>query len=95
MLFTYPYGVSRNLLRCPAMLERARNRRLLNNAPCAAFNVVGQSGGFFTAGRALLRPGDTFDGPAVVEQYDATTYVAPPWSARVDGFGNLVLEHAR
>ena len=33
MLFTYPYGVSRNLLRCPAMLERARNRRLLNNAP--------------------------------------------------------------
>jgi N-methylhydantoinase A len=46
-------------------------------------------------GRALLRPGDAFDGPAVVEQYDATTYVAPAWSARVDGFGNLVLEHAR
>jgi N-methylhydantoinase A len=45
--------------------------------------------------RALLRPGDAFDGPAVVEQYDATTYVAPAWSARVDGFGNLVLEHAR
>jgi N-methylhydantoinase A len=45
--------------------------------------------------RALLRAGDAFDGPAVVEQYDATTYVAPAWSARVDGFGNLVLEHAR
>jgi len=45
--------------------------------------------------RALLRPGDAFDGPAVVEQYDATTYVAPAWSARADGFGNLVLEHAR
>ena len=45
--------------------------------------------------RALLRPGDAFDGPAVVEQYDATTYIAPAWSARVDGFGNLVLEHAR
>jgi N-methylhydantoinase A len=45
--------------------------------------------------RALLRPGDAFGGPAVVEQYDATTYVAPAWSARVDGFGNLVLEHAR
>ena len=45
--------------------------------------------------RALLRPGDAFDGPAVVEQYDATTYVAPAWSARVDGFGNLALEHAR
>jgi N-methylhydantoinase A len=45
--------------------------------------------------RALLRPGDAFDGPAVVEQYDATTYVAPAWNARVDGFGNLVLEHTR
>jgi N-methylhydantoinase A len=45
--------------------------------------------------RARLRPGDAFDGPAVVEQYDATTYVAPAWSASVDGFGNLVLEHAR
>ncbi len=46
-------------------------------------------------GRAHLRPGDVFDGPAVVEQYDATTYVAPGWAARVDGFGNLVMEHRR
>lgn len=43
--------------------------------------------------RAVLRPGDAFDGPAVVEQYDATTYLAPGWSARVDAFGNLVMEH--
>ncbi|HTW84005.1 MAG TPA: hydantoinase/oxoprolinase family protein [Candidatus Sulfotelmatobacter sp.] len=42
--------------------------------------------------RAHLRPGDAFVGPAVVEQYDATTYVAPAWRARVDGYGNLVLE---
>jgi N-methylhydantoinase A len=46
-------------------------------------------------GRAHLRPGDAFEGPAVVEQYDATTYVAPGWNARVDGYGNLVTEHAR
>jgi N-methylhydantoinase A len=44
--------------------------------------------------RAALAPGDAFAGPAVVEQYDATTYVAPGWHARVDGFGNLVLERA-
>jgi N-methylhydantoinase A len=43
-------------------------------------------------GREALRPGDAFDGPAVVEQYDATTYVAPGWRAHTDGFGNLVLE---
>jgi N-methylhydantoinase A len=42
--------------------------------------------------RPGLRPGDAFAGPAVIEQYDATTYVAPAWRARVDGFGNLVLE---
>ncbi|HEV3086230.1 MAG TPA: hydantoinase/oxoprolinase family protein [Candidatus Elarobacter sp.] len=45
--------------------------------------------------RTLLRPGDAFDGPAVIEQYDATTYVAPRWSARVDPFGNLVVEQPR
>ncbi|HEY0395289.1 MAG TPA: hydantoinase/oxoprolinase family protein [Candidatus Elarobacter sp.] len=43
--------------------------------------------------RALLRPGDAFESPAVVEQYDATTYVAPGWAARVDPFNNLLLEH--
>jgi N-methylhydantoinase A len=56
-------------------------------------------GARFTAtpvyGRAHLRPGDAFAGPAVVEQYDATTYLAPGWDARVDGFGNLVMEHQR
>jgi N-methylhydantoinase A len=41
--------------------------------------------------REELRPGDAFAGPAVVEQYDATAYVAPGWNASVDGFGNLVL----
>ena len=45
-------------------------------------------------GRAALRPGDAFEGPAVVEQYDATTFVAPHWSARVDAYGNLVLERS-
>jgi N-methylhydantoinase A len=42
--------------------------------------------------RESLRPGDAFDGPAVVEQYDATTYVAPGWRAAVDGFGNVRME---
>ncbi|MDQ2908896.1 MAG: hydantoinase/oxoprolinase family protein, partial [Candidatus Eremiobacteraeota bacterium] len=42
--------------------------------------------------RAALGVGDAFDGPAVIEQYDATTYVGRTWHADVDGFGNLVLE---
>lgn len=42
--------------------------------------------------RTALEPGNAFDGPAIVEQYDATTYVAAGWSARVDALENLVLE---
>jgi N-methylhydantoinase A len=43
--------------------------------------------------REKIPPGGTFDGPAIVEQYDTTTYVAPGWRATVDAFGNLVLEN--
>ena len=41
-----------------------------------------------------LGPGSTVAGPAIVEQYDATTYIAPDWRARVDAAGNLVLSDA-
>jgi N-methylhydantoinase A len=42
--------------------------------------------------RDSLHPGATLNGPAIVEQFDATTAVPAGWSARVDGFGNLVIE---
>ncbi len=32
-------------------------------------------------------------GPAVVLQMDATTVIPPGWTARVDGYGNLVISH--
>ena len=35
--------------------------------------------------RAALAPAAQIDGPAVVEAYDSTTYVAPSWSLAVDG----------
>jgi N-methylhydantoinase A len=41
--------------------------------------------------RELLQCGNRLAGPAVIEQYDATTVVYPAWDAEVDGFGNLVL----
>lgn len=37
----------------------------------------------------------TVDGPAIVEQYDATTVVYPGWRAETDGVGNLVLGRAK
>jgi N-methylhydantoinase A len=43
--------------------------------------------------RAGLRPGDRIEGPAIVEEPQATLVVPPGWGAKVDPRGNLVLEH--
>jgi N-methylhydantoinase A len=42
--------------------------------------------------RERLRPGAVFAGPALVLQMDSTAFIPPDWSARVDGYRNLVLE---
>ena len=41
--------------------------------------------------RPALGSGATLNGPAVVEQYDATTLVPPSWGAGVDEHGSLIL----
>ena len=41
--------------------------------------------------RARLAPSDTLSGPAVIEEYGATTVVYPGQRVEVDGFGNLIL----
>ena len=43
-------------------------------------------------GRDMLKPGNAFTGPAIVEQMDATTVVLPGMHARVDPYLNLILE---
>lgn len=52
------------------------------------------NGGLPAYDRATLLPGTRFAGPALVYQLDSTTFVAPSWFARVDGYYNLVLEQA-
>ncbi len=42
--------------------------------------------------RDLLRPGDTFAGPAIVSEYSSATILPPGDVLRVDGLGNLVIE---
>jgi N-methylhydantoinase A len=44
--------------------------------------------------RARLRVGAIVAGPAIIEQLDATTVIAPGWSGQIDGRGNLVLARA-
>jgi N-methylhydantoinase A len=41
--------------------------------------------------RDRLEIGATITGPAIIEQFDATTVIPPGWSGRVDGFRNLIL----
>ena len=44
--------------------------------------------------RDRLAVGGEISGPAIVEQFDATTVIPPAWRARVDGYRNLILERA-
>lgn len=41
--------------------------------------------------REKLEPGNIVEGPAVIEQYDATTVLYPDWTGYVDEFGNIVM----
>jgi N-methylhydantoinase A len=42
--------------------------------------------------RERLSPGNRFDGPGLVFQYDSTVVITPGWQARVDQFANLWME---
>jgi 5-oxoprolinase (ATP-hydrolysing) len=41
--------------------------------------------------RAALSPGERLDGPALIPETNATTWLAPGWRAQADALGNLVL----
>ena len=56
------------------------------------FRIPGRPTETVLVDRAALAPGVRFAGPAIVEQFDATTVVPAGWTARVDGHRNLVLE---
>ena len=45
--------------------------------------------------RALLRAGETIDGPAIVEEAGSTTVLPPSWRAQVDAIGNLHLRREK
>lgn len=45
--------------------------------------------------RDSLDIGGVIAGPAIVEQFDATTVIPPGWAGRVDGLRNLMLEKSR
>ena len=42
--------------------------------------------------RSALKAGNRLDGPAIVNQYDSTTVIPPGLTARIDRFGNVVID---
>jgi len=91
--------------RVRARVAAPKYQQRLEAAPAAPRPVEGARKGardiYFdgkTAASASVYERDGLDigvriaGPAVVEQFDATTIVPPGWSARVDGHRNLILE---
>ena len=45
--------------------------------------------------RYRLPPGGVIGGPAVIEEFDATTVIHPGYQAIVDVFGNLLIKEAK
>ena len=83
-------------------LESARMPRISRKPGRPAGSLLGQRQVYFedTAGfvacdiydRASLSPGSTIDGPAILENIDSTVVVNPGWRARIDGYGNSILQ---
>ncbi len=57
----------------------------------ATVHVGGRSVEAAKVERPLLRAGHEVEGPAIITEYSATTWVPEGWTARVDELGNLIL----
>jgi N-methylhydantoinase A len=87
-------------IRVPAPKYRPVPARGLHAQAAPKVALKGKRMVYFAAGsgtetliyeRDRLPPGARLRGPAIVEQFDATTVIPPSWHAAVDGFGTLVL----
>lgn len=90
-------------VRVPVPKYQAREDKPPQAAPSVSTAVKGRRTIHFdgsTSTEATLYERDRLDvgaviaGPAIVEQFDATTVIPAGWTARVDGLRNLVLERA-
>jgi N-methylhydantoinase A len=79
--------------RTPRVIAK-RSRRGDGAAARIGAHRVFEDGGWRRAAvyeRSRLEPGDRIIGPAVIVELSATTYLAPGWTATVDGFANLMI----
>jgi N-methylhydantoinase A len=83
--------VPRVALPAPARTGRRVGGACVGERPAVLSSLSGQPVAVPVYERSRLEPGHAFAGPAIVEQYDATTLVCPEQDAVVDDHGNLVL----
>ncbi len=69
--------------RSGAIAEKGKRLLYLNGDAAIEATVFERDG---------LNIDDKIAGPAIIEQFDATTILPPGWRARVDGYRNLMLE---
>jgi N-methylhydantoinase A len=91
-------------LEATGRVKQAELKSFPDAGPDASGAIIGErevwfpEAGAFVAtpiyARERLKPGNTFTGPAIVEQMDTTTVVLPGMTARVDAYLNLILEVA-
>jgi N-methylhydantoinase A len=84
------------------MVPKAELKAQPDAGPDASAAIIGaravwlpEAGGFVSCpiyDREKLASGNRFEGPAIVEQMDATTVVLPGMTARVEPYMNLILE---
>jgi len=72
----------------PARAITGRRAVVFSRAGAAAQREVTEA---IVYGRSLLAAGDAVPGPAVIEEYGATVPIHPGFEARVDRFGNLLV----
>jgi N-methylhydantoinase A len=76
----------------PLALERLAPREAAG--PAAWVRVQGSEAPVPRWERDRLVPGQRLEGPALVTETVATTWLAPGWHCEVDAFGNLLLQRA-
>ena len=85
-------------------MESARMSQISREPSTPAEAFLGQRQVYFedTAGfvacaiydRARLSPGSILDGPAILENIDSTVVIDPGWHARIDEYGNSIIQPA-
>ncbi len=88
--------IGRGRVAAPRVPDRVAHARSASATPGVRRAYFGPELGWLDA-RVLSREmlsADPLEGPAIVEEYDATTVVRPRWSVHIDAWNDMILQYA-